>query len=137
MTIRVVIADDHRVVRDGLCYLLPPESAKRFAAAGLSKTAVQRFLLHNIRPRISDVVAPFIDFRARGLIKPEWEWLFQLTPQEQRSQTIQAFLDPESIKVVVAGHGTTKDFVFGTMTAKVTEKIIPLAAKGEYHGAAQ
>jgi hypothetical protein len=115
--------------QDGLVYLLPPESAKRFAAAGLSKTAVQRFLLHNIRPRISDVVAPFIDFRARGLIKPEWEWLFQLTPQEQRAQTIQAFLDPESIKIVVAGHGTTKDFVFGTMTAKITEKVTPLAAR--------
>ena len=25
MTIRVVIADDHRVVRDGLCYLLGQE----------------------------------------------------------------------------------------------------------------
>ena len=25
MTIRVVIADDHRVVRDGLCYLLSQE----------------------------------------------------------------------------------------------------------------
>jgi hypothetical protein len=111
---------------DGLFYLLPPETAKRFSAAGLSKAAVQRFLLHNIRPRISDVVAPFVDFRARGLIKPEWEWLFQLTPDEQRSQSIQAFQDPESIKVAVAGHGTTKEFVFGTMSAKVTEKITPL-----------
>lgn len=111
---------------DGLFYLLPPESARRFSAAGLSKAAVARFLLHNIRPRISDVIAPFIDFRSRGLIKPEWEWMFQLTPEEQRSQSIQAFQDPESIKIIVAGHGTTKDFVFGTMTAKVTEKIAPL-----------
>lgn len=36
------------------------------------------------------MVAPFIDFRARGLIKPEWE----------------------SIKIAAAGHGTAQDFVF-------------------------
>lgn len=109
---------------DGLFYLLPPETAQRFTAAGMSKAAVQSFLLHNIRPRISDVVAPFQDFHARGLIKPEWKWLFELTPEEQRSQTIAAFLDADSIKIAVAGHGTPKELVFGTMTAKVTEKIV-------------
>jgi hypothetical protein len=108
---------------DGLFYLLPPETARRLSEAGLSKTGVQKFLLHNIRPRISDVIAPFLDFHARGLIKPEWRWLFELTPEEQRSQTIQAFLDLDSIKIAVAGQGTPKEFVFGTMTAKVTERI--------------
>lgn len=111
---------------DGLFYLLPPETAKRFSAAGLSKSAVARFLLHNIRPRIADVIAPFIDFHARGLVKREWEWLFELTPEEQRSQTIQAFIDPETIQIAVAGSGTPKDFVFGTMTTPITEKIAPI-----------
>ncbi|MEW2397190.1 hypothetical protein [Streptomyces sp. NPDC046862] len=108
---------------DGLFYLLPPETAKRFSDAGLSKDAVKRFLLHNIRPRISDVIAPFIDFRERGLVRPEWEWLFQLTPEEQRTQTVQAFNDPAAINIAVAGHGTPKEFVFGTMTTPITEKI--------------
>lgn len=112
---------------DGLFYLLPPETAKTFSAAGLSREAVARFLLHNIRPRISDVIAPFIDFRARGLVRPEWEWMFQLTGAEQRTQTIQAFHDPSTIQIAVAGSGTPKDFVFGTMTVPVTRKITPLA----------
>jgi hypothetical protein len=38
---------------DGLFYLLPPEMARKFSAAGLSQTAVARFLLHNIRPRVA------------------------------------------------------------------------------------
>lgn len=109
---------------DGLLYLLPPETAKRLSEAGLSKAGVQEYLLHNVRPRICDVIAPFIDFHARGLIKREWEWLFELSPEEQRSQTIAAFLDHDSIKVAVAGHGTPKEFVFGTMTAKVTERVV-------------
>ncbi|MCX4815210.1 hypothetical protein OG601_31895 [Streptomyces sp. NBC_01239] len=109
---------------DGLFYLIPPETAKKLSEAGLSKDAVKRFLLHNVRPRISDVIAPFIDFRERGLVRPEWEWMFQLTPEEQRSQTIQAFNDPAAVNIAVAGHGTPKEFVFGTMTTPITEKII-------------
>ncbi len=112
--------------QDGLFYLLPPETAKRMSGAGLTKAGVQKYLLHNIRPRIVDVIAPFQDFRLRGLIKPEWAWMFELTPEEQRTQTIQAFQDPDSIKLVVAGSGTTKELVFGTMTSKITEKIAPL-----------
>ncbi|MER5787380.1 hypothetical protein [Streptomyces sp. NPDC001980] len=112
---------------DGLFYLLPPETARKFADAGLGKDAVKRFLLHNIRPRIWDVVAPFIDFRERGLVRPEWEWMFQLTPEEQRTQTIQAFNDPAAINIAVAGHGTPKEFVFGTMTTPITVKIAALA----------
>lgn len=109
---------------DGLFYLFPPETAKRFSAAGLSKSAVARFLLHNIRPRIAEVIAPFVDFHARGLIKREWEWLFELTPEEQRTQSVQAFIDPDTIQIAVAGSGTPKDFVFGTMTTPITEKIV-------------
>lgn len=112
--------------QDGLFYLLPPETAKRLAAGGLSKVGVQRYLLHNIRPTIADAIAPFEDFHLRGLIKPEWEWMFQLSPQEQRSQRIPVFLDQDSIKVVVAGQGTTKELLFGTMTAKITEKIVEI-----------
>ncbi|MFE2068657.1 hypothetical protein ACFXDH_40865 [Streptomyces sp. NPDC059467] len=111
---------------DGLFYLLPPETAKKFADAGLSKDAVKRFLLHNMRPRIADVIAPFIDFRERGLVRPEWDWMFQLTPEEQRSQSVQAFNDPAAINIAVAGHGTPKEFVFGTMTTPITEKIIAI-----------
>jgi DNA-binding NarL/FixJ family response regulator len=41
MTIRVVIADDHRVVRDGLCYLLSQESGIEIAGeAGDGRQAV-------------------------------------------------------------------------------------------------
>ncbi|MEU4657431.1 hypothetical protein AB0G32_26410 [Streptomyces sp. NPDC023723] len=109
---------------DGLFYLLPPETAKRFADAGLSKDAVRRFMVHNVRRSVADIIAPFVDFRDRGLVRPEWEWMFRLTPQEQRSQTIQAFNDPEAVNIVVAGHGTPKEFVFGTMTLPITEKII-------------
>ena len=109
---------------DGLFYQLPPETAQRLNAAGFSLAGVQRYLLHNIRPRIADVITPFIDFHDRGLIKTEWRWLFELTPEEQRSQTIQAFQDPDSIKIAVAGSGTPKEFVFGTMTAKVSAKVV-------------
>ncbi|MBP2367711.1 UGSC family (seleno)protein [Pseudonocardia parietis] len=112
---------------DGLFYLLPPETAKRFAAAGMDKRSVQRYLLHNIRPRISDVIAPFHDFRDRGLVRPEWQWMFELSPEEQRSQTIQAFLDPSTINIIVAGHGTTKEFLFGTMTPPITGKVNAIA----------
>ncbi|MFT4229549.1 MAG: hypothetical protein QM602_04595 [Microbacterium sp.] len=108
---------------DGVIYLLPPETAKIFTEAGLSKDAVKRFLLHNVRPRISDVIQPLRDFRARGLLRPEWEWVFELTPEEQRTQSIQAFFDPDAVQIVVAGSGTPKDFVFGTMTVPITEKI--------------
>ncbi|MGW2824294.1 UGSC family (seleno)protein [Streptomyces sp. NPDC001443] len=111
---------------DGLFYLIPPETAKKFSDAGLGKDAVRRFLLHNVRPRICDVIAPFIDFRERGLVRPEWEWMFQLTPEEQRTQTVQAFNDIEAINIAVAGHGTPKEFVFGTMTTPITEKIVSI-----------
>ena len=41
MTIRVVIADDHRVVRDGLCYLLGQEPDVEVAGeAGDGRQAV-------------------------------------------------------------------------------------------------
>jgi hypothetical protein len=111
---------------DGLFYLIPPETAKQLNAAGFSKAGVASYLRQTIRPRIEDVISPFVDFHARGLIKREWEWMFDLTPAEQRAQTIQAFHDADSIKIAVAGSGTPKEFVFGTMTAKVTEKIAPL-----------
>ncbi|WP_051193351.1 UGSC family (seleno)protein [Nocardia jiangxiensis] len=111
---------------DGVFYLIPPETAKRFSDAGLSKDAVKRYFLHNVRRPIADIIAPFEDFHARGLIKPEWEWLFQLSREEQRSQTIQAFLDPSTIQIAVAGHGTPKEFVFGTMTTPITRKIAAL-----------
>lgn len=109
---------------DGLFYLLPPETAKKLSEAGLSKDAVRRYFLHNVRPRIADVIAPFVDFRERGLVRPEWEWMFQLSPEEQRTQSIQAFNDPDAINIAVAGHGTPKEFVFGTMTTPITEKIV-------------
>lgn len=112
---------------DGLCYLLPPETAKRFAAAGLDKRAVRRYFLANIRPRIVDAIAPFQDFRDRGLVRPEWEWMFELSPQEQRSQTIQVFHDPSTVNIIVAGHGTTKEFLFGTMTPPITLKVNAIA----------
>lgn len=108
---------------DGLFYIFPPETAQRFTDARMSKEAVKRFLLHNVRPRIADVIAPLRDFRARGLLRPEWEWVFELSPEEQRSQSIQAFFDPDTIQIAVAGSGTPKDFVFGTMTVPITEKI--------------
>lgn len=108
---------------DGVFYLIPPETAKRFSEAGITKAGVQKYLQQNIRPRIADVVAPFEDFHARGLVKPEWRWMFELSREEQRNQTIQAFQDADSIKIAVAGSGTPKEFVFGTMTSKISQKI--------------
>jgi hypothetical protein len=53
--------------------------------------------------------------------------MFELSPEEQRTQTIQAFNDPATINIAVAGHGTPKEFVFGTMTTPITRKVIGIA----------
>jgi hypothetical protein len=112
---------------DGVFYLLPPETAKRLASSDLDQDAFRRYMMANIRPRIVDAIAPFQDFRLRGLVRPEWEWMFDLTPEEQRSQTINLFHEISAITVIVAGSGTTKELMFGTMTPPITRKVNAIA----------
>jgi hypothetical protein len=44
-------------------------------------------------------------------VKPEWGGCSS-SPEEQRSQTVQAFHDPATIQIAVAGSGSPKDVVF-------------------------
>ena len=62
MTIRVVIADDHRVVRDGLCYLLSQEPDIQVAGeAGDGKQAVDVIAATRPDVLLLDLYMPGLD----------------------------------------------------------------------------
>ena len=65
MTIRVVIADDHRVVRDGLCYLLGQESDVEVAGeAGDGRQAVDVVAATRPDVLLLDLYMPGLDGHA-------------------------------------------------------------------------
>ncbi|HYG26989.1 MAG TPA: hypothetical protein VD906_08780 [Caulobacteraceae bacterium] len=108
---------------DGRLLLINPEQAKAISDYGFSKTQAEKILHQHIRPRVSDLIEPLRGRMRDGLIKPEYHWMFELSPDEARRTSAPAYMDAESIKIVVAGSHTPKPLLFGTLTPPITEPV--------------
>ena len=108
--------------------LINPDHAQAVADYGLSKVEAQKILHQHNRVRISDVVEASRGRERNGQIRPEWQWIFDLTPAEARAQTIPATASPSCMHVVVAGSHTPKPQCYRMMSAPVTEPVTAAAA---------
>jgi len=107
--------------------LINPDHAQVIADYGFSKTDAEKIIHQHNRVRIIDVVTPLAARHRNGQIRPEWRWLFDLSPQEQREQSTPSTASPECIHIVVAGSHTPKPICYGVLTAPVIEPITTAA----------
>lgn len=109
--------------QEGRLLMVPPPHAIPLADGGFSKSAFARLLHQEVREPIYRIVEPLRKLAADGKMRPEWEWIFELSWEEMHRQLMPAIDRPELFHIVVAGSVRGKNLVFPTVTEMVTEKI--------------
>lgn len=108
---------------EGRLLLLAPPHAQPLARAGFDKEALQLFLYEHVREPVARLIEPFRKLQRDGKIKPEWEWLFELSEEEARITTLPVVERPDLFEIVVAGSVRAKDMVMPTLRLTVTEPV--------------
>ena len=108
---------------DGRLLLINPEQAKAIAEGGFTKNQAERVIHQHIRPRVSDLIEPIRSRWRDGLVRKEYRWLFELSPEAAKQESIPAFLGSQCIKIVVAGSHTPKPLAIGTLAPPITEPV--------------
>ena len=118
-------------IEDQKVLLINPDHAQAVADYGFSKKTAEQVIHQHLRVRISDMVETLRARYRDGIILPQWRWLFELSPEEQRRDTLPAVASAEGIHLVVAGSHTPKPLCFGVLTAPVTEPVTAAAGGKE------
>lgn len=107
----------------GRLLFMPPPHALPIAGAGFTKQGLEKFMYHQGREPISRLIEPVRKLHADGKIKPEWEWVFALSDDEARRQTLPVIERPDQYSIVVVGSVRAKDLLMPTRTMPFTERI--------------
>jgi hypothetical protein len=80
-------------------------------------------MYHQGKEPVSRLIEPVRKLHKDGKIKPEWEWLFDLSDDEARRLTLPVIERPEWYSIVVVGTIRAKDLLMPTRVAPLTEPI--------------
>lgn len=106
-----------------LLFLPPPHAIPIATEGGFSKRALEKFMYHLGHESIARLIEPVRKLHQDGKIKPEWEWLFELSDDEARRQTLPVIERPENYSIVVVGSVRAKDLLMPTRVMPYTEPI--------------
>jgi hypothetical protein len=114
-----------------LLFLPPPHAIPIATEGGFSKKALEKFMFHQGHEPISRLIEPLWKLYQDGKIKPEWQWLFELSGAEARRQTLPVIETADNYSIVVVGSVRAKDLLMPTRVAPYTEPITstPTVAK--------
>jgi hypothetical protein len=108
----------------GRLLLIPPPHAIPIAQeGGFSKRALEKFMYHHGQEPISRLIEPIRKLHRDGKIKPEWEWVFDLSDDEARRRTLPVIERPESFSIAVVGSVRAKDMLMPTRCEPYTEPV--------------
>jgi hypothetical protein len=107
----------------GRLLLLTPPHAQPLADAGYSKQDLERLFWELGHEPIERIIEPLYKLHEGGNTRPEYEWMFQLSPEEQRTRTAPVIERPEDYTIVVAGSVRAKDLLMPTRVQPYTERI--------------
>jgi hypothetical protein len=107
----------------GRLLFMPPPHAIPIAESGFTKRGLEKFMYHQGKEPVSRLIEPIRKLHKDGKIKPEWQWLFDLSDDEARRLTLPVIERPEWYSIVVVGTIRAKDLLMPTRVAPLTEPI--------------
>jgi hypothetical protein len=110
-------------VRFGRLLLLTPPHARPLAEGGFGKKDLERLFWELGQEPIERLIEPFHKMHEGGKTRPEYDWLWDLSKEEQRTRTMPVIETPEDYTIVVAGSVRAKDLLFTTRCQQFTERI--------------
>jgi hypothetical protein len=110
-------------VRFGRLLLLTPPHARPLAEGGFTKEGLEKMFWELGHEPIERIIEPFHKMHEGGKTRPEYDWLFELSKEEQRRQTMPVIETPDDYKIVVAGSVRAKDLLMPTRVRQFTERI--------------
>ena len=113
-------AEEKRRSGLGRLMLIQPPHAIPLSEGGFSKHGLQKYFYFQGQEPIQRLIEPFKKQYADGKVKPEWQWAFELTPQEAAVRTLPVLESPEAYHIVVAGSVRAKDLLFPTRSIPYT-----------------
>lgn len=118
-----------------LLFLAPPHAQPLAREGGFSKAGLEKFMFHNGTEPVARMIEPVRKLQQDGKIKPEWEWLFQLSDQAAHAMTMPVIEKSESYSIVVVGSVRAKDLLMPTRQRPNSELITltpqPVGAHGD------
>jgi hypothetical protein len=108
-------------VQLGRLLLVPPPHAVPLAEGGYTKRAFEKLLWQQGHEPVSRLLEPIRKMHQDGKIRKEYEWLFDLSPLEQRTMTMPVIERSDQYSVVVAGSVRAKDMLMPVRTTPITE----------------
>ncbi len=112
----------HQVPLGRLLIVVPPHAGP-LAEAGFSKQAFERFLWQQGKEPVARLIEPLRKLYADGEVRKEYEWLFDLPPEQQWTERLPVIERPEEYSVVVAGSVRAKNMLMPTRTHPETELV--------------
>lgn len=113
-----------RELEEGFLLLVAPPHARPLHEGGFTKESLGRFLYQHSRTPVQRLIEPLRKLESQGKIKPEYAWLFELSPEEQRDLTFPLTENPTSFHIVVAGSARGCDLVLPTFGRPSTERVV-------------
>ncbi|MFD1505757.1 hypothetical protein FE374_00840 [Georgenia yuyongxinii] len=106
-----------------LLFLAPPHALPLANEGGFSKHALEKFMFHHGQEPVDRMIEPIRKLYADGKVKPEWRWLFELSPEEAKRTTLPVIEKPEEYSIVVVGSVRAKDLLMPTRSRPYTEPV--------------
>jgi len=106
-----------------LLFLAPPHAQPLAREGGFSKAGLEKFMFHTGTEPVSRMIEPVRKLHQDGKIKPEWEWLFDLSDDAARRMTMPVIEKPEWYSIVVVGSVRAKDLLMPTRQKPNSEPI--------------
>ena len=106
-----------------LLFLAPPHAQPLAGEGGFSKAGLEKFMFHHGGEPISRMIEPVRKLHQDGKIRPEWEWLFDLSDDAARQLTLPVIEKPEWYSIVVVGSVRAKDLLMPTRQKPNSELI--------------
>lgn len=108
----------------GRLLLMPPPHAHPLSEEGFSKQGLEMFLFSHGRETVERLIEPNWKLYHDGNVRPEWRWLFELSPEQRVQMTLPVIERPDQYHVVVAGAVRGKDLLMPLRAEPHTEKVI-------------
>jgi hypothetical protein len=99
---------------NGRLLLISPPHAEALAEGGISKEDLRGMLFEDGRVPISRLLESSRKLHLDGKTFPEWDWAFELSEEEQRSQTLPLVRDENEYYIAVCGAVRGKDMLMPT-----------------------
>ncbi len=104
----------------GRLLLVAPPHAQALAEGGISKEQFRDLLFEYGHQPLSRVIEQWRKLHLDGKTFPEWDWVFQLSEEEQRGRTLPVVRDRDQYVLAVCGSTRGKDLFMPTALPPVS-----------------